>query len=101
MRAAERAGAILLVGTPGGGQGGIHGPKPDHAQMVQARHLGRKRLERIGVPIVFHVHDEVIVEAPDGSRWQDVADVMGQPIDWAPGLLLRGDGYATKFYLKD
>lgn len=59
------------------------------------------RLDAAGWRVVFHVHDEVIVEAPDGSRWQDVADVMGQPIDWAPGLLLRGDGYATKFYLKD
>lgn len=59
------------------------------------------RLEAAGYNIVFHVHDEVVIEAPDGSRWQDAADVMGQPIDWAPGLLLRGDGYETKFYMKD
>lgn len=59
------------------------------------------RLEEAGYKIVFHVHDEIIVEAPEGSRWQDVADIMGQPIDWAPGLLLRGDGYETKFYMKD
>jgi DNA polymerase len=30
-----------------------------------------------------------------------MAEIMGRPIDWAPGLLLRGDGYATKFYMKD
>ena len=59
------------------------------------------RLDAAGFNIVFHVHDEVIVEAPEGSRWEDVADIMGQPIDWAPGLLLRGDGYETKFYRKD
>lgn len=59
------------------------------------------RLEDAGYHIVFTVHDEVIVEAPEGSRWQDVADIMGQPIDWAPGLVLRGDGYETKFYMKD
>ena len=59
------------------------------------------RLEAAGYDIVFHVHDEIIAEAPDGSRWQDMADIMGQAIDWAPGLLLRGDGYATKFYMKD
>lgn len=59
------------------------------------------RLEEAGFPIVFHVHDEVVIEAPDGSHWQDAADIMGQPIDWAPGLLLRGDGYETKFYMKD
>lgn len=59
------------------------------------------RLEAAGYNIVFHVHDEVVIEAPDGSRWQDAAAIMGQPIDWAPGLLLRGDGYETKFYMKD
>ena len=59
------------------------------------------RLDAAGYQIVFHVHDEIIAEAPDGSRWQDMADIMGLPIDWAPGLLLRGDGYDTKFYMKD
>lgn len=59
------------------------------------------RLEEAGYSVVFHVHDEVIVEAPEGSKWQDVAEVMGRPIDWAPGLLLRGDGYETPYYLKD
>lgn len=59
------------------------------------------RLDAAGFNIVFHVHDEVIVEAPEGSRWEDVAGIMEQPIDWAPGLLLRGDGYETKFYRKD
>ena len=59
------------------------------------------RLDEAGYRIVFHVHDEIIAEAPDGSRWQDMADIMGQPIDWAPGLLLRGDGYETRFYMKD
>ena len=59
------------------------------------------RLDEAGYKIVFHVHDEIIAEAPDGSRWQDMAGIMGQPIDWAPGLLLRADGYDTKFYMKD
>ena len=59
------------------------------------------RLDEAGYAITFHVHDEIIAEAPDGSRWEDMAEIMGRPIDWAPGLLLRGDGYATKFYMKD
>ncbi len=59
------------------------------------------RLHRSGWQIVFHVHDEIIVEAPEGTRWQDMAEIMGQPIDWAPGLLLRAEGYATNFYMKD
>jgi DNA polymerase len=59
------------------------------------------RLDEAGYAITFHVHDEIVAEAPEGSRWEDMADIMGQPIDWAPGLLLRGDGYDTKFYMKD
>lgn len=59
------------------------------------------RLADAGYKILFHVHDEIIAEAPEGSRWEDMAEIMGQPIDWAPGLLLRADGYDTKFYMKD
>ncbi len=59
------------------------------------------RLADAGYDIVFHVHDEIIAEAPKGSCWEDMAEIMGQPIDWAPGLLLRGDGYSTDFYMKD
>lgn len=59
------------------------------------------RIAEAGYRIVFHVHDEVVVEAPEGTRWEDVAEIMGRPIKWAPGLLLRGDGYSTPFYMKD
>lgn len=59
------------------------------------------RLDKAGYEIVFTVHDEIIAEAPEGSRWENMAKIMGQPVDWAPGLLLRADGYETKFYKKD
>ena len=59
------------------------------------------RLEKAGFKICFHVHDEIVAEAPEGSRWEDMAEIMGRPIEWAPGLLLRADGYQTKFYMKD
>lgn len=60
------------------------------------------RLEDAHFQTLFTVHDEVIVEEMCGCRtWQDVAEIMGQPIEWAPGLLLRGDGYETPFYMKD
>lgn len=71
------------------------------AVAADALRVAMVRLDAAGWKIVFHVHDEVVVEAPEGSRWQGVAEVMGLPIDWAPGLLLRGDGYETKFYMKD
>lgn len=63
--------------------------------------VSMQRLDRAGFQICFHVHDEIVAEAPMGSRWQDMADIMNQPIDWAPGLLLRADGYDTPFYMKD
>ena len=59
------------------------------------------RLDKAGYRIVFHVHDEIICEMPEGSRWEEMAEIMGQPIDWAPGLLLRAEGYSTPFYMKD
>lgn len=59
------------------------------------------RLDEAGYQIVFHVHDEIICEAHEKSRWEEMAEIMGQPIDWAPGLLLRAEGYSTPFYLKD
>lgn len=59
------------------------------------------RLEKAGFNICFHVHDEIVVEAPETARWEDIAKIMALPIEWAPGLLLRADGYQTKFYMKD
>ena len=59
------------------------------------------RLAKAGYRITFHVHDEIVAEMPEGSRWEDMAVIMGKPIEWAPGLLLRADGYTTNFYMKD
>ena len=61
------------------------------------------RLEKAGYPIVFHVHDEVIIEArKDGSQTLEaVKEVFKQPIAWAKDLPLKGDGYLTDYYLKD
>lgn len=54
------------------------------------------RLDEAGYKIVMHVHDEVILEMPYGrGSLEEAAGIMGQPIDWAPGLLLRADGYET------
>lgn len=61
------------------------------------------RLEKAGYPIVFHVHDEVIIEArKDGSQTlESVKEIFRQPIPWAEDLPLKGDGYLTDYYLKD
>ena len=59
-------------------------------------------LTAAGFDIRAHVHDEVIITEPvDGRTVQDVCDIMGAPISWAPGLPLRADGYETPYYKKD
>ena len=55
-------------------------------------------------PIVMHVHDEMIVDMPAETADDNlhiVNEIMGMPIDWAPGLPLKGDGYVCEFYRKD
>ena len=60
------------------------------------------RAERENLPIVFHVHDEVIVEVdPNEKPLGDVERIFGEPITWADGLPLKGAGYTTPYYLKD
>lgn len=54
--------------------------------------------------IVMHIHDEMVVEVPKDSAEEALKEIqalMGQPVPWAPGLLLRGDGYLTDYYKKD
>ena len=59
------------------------------------------RLNAAGYPIVMHVHDEVVIEAPLDTSLEDICSIMGQTPAWAPGLLLRADGYVCDFYKKD
>lgn len=59
------------------------------------------RLDEAGLPIVFHIHDECIVEAGGGRSLREVEEIFSEPIPWAPDLPLRGSGYTTPYYLKD
>jgi len=61
------------------------------------------RMEQAGLPIVAHVHDEVILEVPVGSITVDeVCEIMSQNPAWAEGLPLAAAGYlAPKYYFKD
>jgi DNA polymerase len=53
------------------------------------------------LPIVMHVHDEIVVEADKQLTTESVCQQMGQTPPWADGLLLQADGYETEFYRKD
>ena len=60
------------------------------------------RLDKAGYKIVFHVHDEVILEVPKGfGSVQQVNEIMGQAIQWAPGLPMEAAGFETEHYKKD
>lgn len=60
------------------------------------------RLEDLGYEINFHVHDEVVLDVPIGeSSAEEVAEIMGQPISWAPGLPLKAAAYEVAYYQKD
>ena len=61
------------------------------------------RVNELGYQIVMHVHDEIIVDAQkdDKEALDIITAVMAEPMPWAPGLPLRGDGYETDFYKKD
>ena len=60
------------------------------------------RLERAGLDIVGHVHDEVILEVPEGSTTVDeVSGIMNQNPPWAEGLPLSSSGYWGRYYFKD
>ena len=51
--------------------------------------------------IVMHIHDEVVIDARPGQDLETVLAIMGAPIPWAPGLLLRADGFEAPHYKKD
>ncbi|MGE9881650.1 DNA polymerase [Blautia obeum] len=51
--------------------------------------------------ICGHVHDELIIECPENTEVSSITSVMGKSPDWMPDILIRSDGYQTKFYKKD
>lgn len=59
------------------------------------------RAKAEGLNIVFHIHDEIIVEATPDQTLADVEALFSKPIDWCRDLLLKGAGYTTPYYLKD
>lgn len=64
--------------------------------------LAMLRLRDAGYEIVMHIHDEAVLEVPEGvSSVDEVCRMMAMAPDWAAGLPLRADGYECPFYKKD
>ena len=60
------------------------------------------RLRNQGFEIVMHIHDEAVLEVPEGvSGVEEICQIMSEQPDWAAGLPLRADGYECSFYKKD
>lgn len=64
-----------------------------------------ERLERAGYSVVFHVHDEVVIDirpyADNETMLNDVVRIMSESIPWAQGLPLGADGWVGTFFKKD
>ncbi len=56
-----------------------------------------------GYRINFHIHDEVILEIPDGSgqSLDDAVKIMCSVPPWATGLPLNADGFEGNYYKKE
>ncbi len=59
------------------------------------------RIKNAGYKTVMHIHDETVNEVEESVTVDELCDIMGQDIDWAPGLILRADGFESCYYKKD
>ena len=59
------------------------------------------RLYEKNYDVVMHIHDEVVIDAYDSEKLEDVNNILAEPITWAPGLILKGAGFESKYYMKD
>ena len=61
-----------------------------------------KRLTDAGYKICAHIHDEVILEMPDGKgSLDDAVHIMCQNEPWNEGLVMNADGFEAQYYQKD
>ena len=64
-----------------------------------------EHLEAAGLPVVFHIHDEVVIDTPafdsNAVMLDKVVKIMSTPIPWAEGLPLGADGWVGAFFKKD
>lgn len=82
---------------------GTYGPKlVENIVQALARDVLCEAMVRMrGLRVVMHIHDELVIEAPPSVTVGAVSSEMSVAPDWAPGLVLRADGYECPFYMKD
>lgn len=57
--------------------------------------------DKKGFEIVAHVHDEIIVEHDDKECLSELESILSEPLSWAEGLPLQGEGFYCNYYRKD
>lgn len=61
-----------------------------------------RRLDDIGLKVVMHIHDEVVMDCPmEAISHESACKLMGEPIEWAEGLPLKAAGFEGQYYMKD
>lgn len=60
-----------------------------------------RRLETAGNPVVMHIHDEAVIDAPTDRSLDTIVKIMIEVPDWADGLILNAAGFVGDFYKKD
>lgn len=64
-----------------------------------------ENLEAQGLHVVFHIHDEVVIDTPawadEDTMLETVTKIMTKPIPWAQMLPLNADGWVDNFFKKD
>lgn len=54
-----------------------------------------------GFPVVFHIHDELVMEVSSEDKLKEIQDIFAIVPKWADKLPLRGAGYTGNYYYKD
>lgn len=60
-----------------------------------------RRLEVTGNPIVMHIHDEAVIDAPADRSLEKIVKIMTEVPAWADGLILNAAGFVSNFYKKN
>jgi DNA polymerase len=61
------------------------------------------RIHDAGLKIIFHVHDEVVLEVPEETAnldLQRVIKIMSTPPEWIPDIPLAAEGSILTKYTK-
>jgi DNA polymerase I-like protein with 3'-5' exonuclease and polymerase domains len=85
----------------------IHGPKvTENLTQAMARDvlaLNILQAERAGLPVVLHVHDEIVTCVPEGDAEEakrELVRIMSTPPEWAPDLPVGVEATISRRYWK-